>query len=763
MNNSDGDNIGGCRRNADEESVSQNLSTAEAGAGGSCCCRGHRNAENGADGPSSGRKENSRKCCHGGGDAADTEKPACCCGSEGGRKGSCGKEGPESENKKCCCHCQSGGDSSAAGKVHGCCGCSGEKSKRVIGEGAKLWISAFSLLASLAVWQFEIPWPGLPYTDPSWLAVLLCALPIYKSAFNSLVKERRITSALLVSSAMTAAFVLQILSLAGFDSHGVCSESYILVVAEIAFLMALGEWIEERTIRKSRSGIEALGKLMPRTALVKRGGEIGEVQVSEVSVGDIVCVRPDSMFPVDGVVVNGSTSVDESNMTGESIPVDKACGDSVLGGTLNISGYTEVRATSPADESALSKLVKIVEEAEGKKAPISRVADRWASRIVPAAIITSILVFLCAYFVFGIYWMEALVRAATILVVFCPCAFVLATPTAVAAGLGNAAKRGVLIKSGAAMEKMASVDSVYFDKTGTLTKGLVRVNEVFSYELGENELLRYAACAEAMSTHPIARAITEYAKLKGAGAGEVSQMRSLAGLGVEAVVGGVKVEVSKFDSGDESLSPCRSFAEESFNSGRTVACVKAEGKFIGAFALSDTPRESSAEAVGSLSASGYGCAMLSGDNFQAASAVAKSLGISKVFAPLRPEEKQGIIRAAQEKGEKICFVGDGVNDAPALALADVSVAIADLKNDIAVETAEVSLIGADLRKIPAMLRFSKSVMRTIKGNIVFSICFNFCAILLALFGFLSPVGGAILHNASSVIVVLNSARLLKKK
>ena len=761
MKSSEENDIGCCCRKAEAESGISNKAGCEDGSNKSCCC-GENAKKDDVERSSISNKEVVSCCCKSSGE--ETKKRSdCCCNSDSKKKEHCCHESAsDAENKKGCCHCNSDG-SSDNGKFHGCCGCSGAESKGILSESAKLWISGFSLMASIAVWQFEIPWLYLPYTDPAWVAVLLCAFPIYRSAFNSLFKERRITSALLVSSAMTAAFVLQILSLAGFDSHGACSESYILVVAEIAFLMALGEWIEDRTVRKSRSGIEALGKLMPITAFVKRGGNMQEVPVAEVSKGELVCVKPNAMFPVDGVIVSGSTSVDESNMTGESIPVDKSCGDSVLGGTLNTSGYVEVRATNSADESALSKLVKIVEEAEGKKAPISRIADRWASRIVPAAIITSVLVFFCAYFVFGLYWMEALVRAATILVVFCPCAFVLATPTAIAAGLGNAAKRGILVKSGAAMEKMASVGSVYFDKTGTLTKGLVRVNEVFSPGQDEKELLYYAACAESMSTHPIARAIIEYSKMQGVNAGEVSQMHSLTGLGVEAVVGGIKVEVLKFDSADESLSPCRKFADESFSNGRTVACVKADGKFIGAFALSDTPRESSAEAIGSLSSFGYGCAMLSGDNFQAASAVAKNLGISKVFAPLKPEEKQNIIRSAQEKGEKICFVGDGVNDAPALALADVSIAIADLKNDIAVETAEVSLIGADLRKIPAILRFSKSVMRTIKGNITFSICFNFCAILLALFGFLSPVGGAVLHNASSVIVVLNSARLLKKK
>jgi len=673
---------------------------------------------------------------------------------------SCSHKEEEHKKDSCCCH-----SSHKKEESHSCCSSNSHKEKDAptcgcgshkhsnSHQGLILIVSAISIIVSFF---FAHKIPLAPFTDPAWIAIFFCAIPIFKEAFSALIKDKRIGSPLLVSTAMIAAFVLQIFAFFGGEFSSSHEHSYIFVVAEISFLMALGEWLEERTVKKARRGIESLQNLMPKIALKKSGNEFVEVDIKDIKIGDIICVRPNDMIAADGIVTLGDTSVDESNMTGESMPIDKTIGSHVLGGTFNKSKYIEIDVTKNSSESAISKLIKLVEEAEGKKAPISRIANKWASYIVPAAIITSFVIFLLARFLLSTTLPEAIIRGVTILVVFCPCAFVLATPTAIAASLGNAAKHGILIKSGDALERLAKITSIFFDKTGTLTEGKIQVKKIIAVSYSENEILAYAACAEKFSEHPIAKAILNFAKDK-VEIPNPEKVESLVGFGIKATCNSKNISVSKCENLDSPL------LNESFSNGETVVQIEIDSVLIGYITLFDTIRASARKSIASLYKNGYECAILSGDNHKAVRSIANMIGINDVYAQLAPHDKQSLVAQTQRENKKVCMVGDGVNDTPALAEAYSSIAMADSKSDIAIDTAQISLLGAELSKIPQVLSLSKRAMFTIKINITFSLLVSFAAIILSLYGIVTPVSGALIHNASSVIVVLNSARLLKFK
>lgn len=689
-----------------------------------------------------GGKERRGSCCHSEPEASGARGGGeCCCHAGKERGGSGGKGGG-----RCCCHSSKKGGA-------GCCSAGGGDPR----HGLKLWISAAAVALSFLAGEYPESVPLYPLTDPAWVAVILCAVPIFREAGRSFFIERKITSSLLVSLAMAGAFALQVAGFFGFEhgeGHG--HGSYIFVAAEIAFLMSLGEWLEERTVRKSRMGIESLAKLLPKTATVKTGGREEEIPAGEIRKGQTVCVKAHSIFPVDAKIESGSTSADESSITGESVPVEKSPGDMVYAGTANLTGYVEAVAVKDAGDSEMSKLARLVEEAAGKKAPISRAADRWAAWVIPSAIAAAIIVFFLSHALLGTSWIESAIRGVTILVVFCPCAFVLATPTAIAAGLGNAAKRGILVKSGEAIETLAGITKAFFDKTGTLTEAKMRV-ETFEVSGGfdKAEIASLAGGAEMRSEHPIGRAIFEFTA--GIAPAKVpDSTNSLVGVGVEAVFGGRKVSLEKLSAG----SPA---AEKFKDGGLTAVAMKVDGADAAVFGISDTPRPTAKAAVEELGRMGVECAIISGDNRAAAEKIAGAVSIPKVYAPVLPAQKLEIISEAQRGGRKVCMIGDGVNDAPALAQADSSIAVASLKNDIAIESAQISIAGSDLTAIPHAVDLSRATMRTIKANIIFSISLNLTSVVLAFFGIINPVVGALIHNASSVCVVLNSARLLGRK
>lgn len=675
---------------------------------------------------------------------------ACCCGSHH----------VEHHSGGCCC-----GSSHHSGS---CCGGSG--STNLKRDLVVLAISAVSLIIGFAISHFHVHVPFFPLTDPSWIAVILCGLPLYRSAAEAIFEDKKITTSLLVSVAITAALALQFfVSFGGISGGGHAHDSYIFAAGEISFLMALGEMIEEWTVKKSRKGIEALVALAPKLAVRKKSdGTTEVVKAEELVPGDIVFVRPNDMIPADGTVVDGESSVNQASLTGESVPVDKGVGDSVLAGTWNSSGALTLRVEKPSSENTISRLIKLVREAEEKKAPIQHVADRWASRIVPAAIICSVLVFLFAFFVLKEPALESVVRGVTILVVFCPCAFALATPTAIAAGVGNASRRGVLVKSGEALEKLVGINEVVFDKTGTLTRAELKIESEFAAEnFSCDEALALAAAAESQSQHPVAQAVIAEARARKLTVPEAHNIAAQTGVGVSCEVGGREILVRSFksleNSGNVLPDGAREFAERRREHGETLICVVVDSVFAGIFSLSDTFKENAPAAISALKKSGIGTAILSGDNAAAANRAGEIVGVDEVFAELLPEDKSSKISAMRAGGRRVLMVGDGVNDAPALAAADCSVAMGALGSELAVETADIAILNDDIALVPGLIKFSKAVLRTIHINFGISLVINFSAVALSAYGVLDPVTGALVHNASSVIVVSHSALLLLRQ
>lgn len=671
------------------------------------------------------------------------------------------------------------------------CGCGIEHNKEDGGMKKTITLIVISLIALIVSFMnFEI----FHYVDPAWIAVILCGYPIFKGAFLALKDEHKITSALLISVAIVASIALEITRLSGaFDMGDAHGHGYIFAAGEIAFLMGVGGLIEDWTVSKARSGIEKLVKLVPKTAYLKTDSGIKEVDIDELKIGDIVVIKPGDIICIDGNIIMGSTSVDQSSVTGESLPVDKLVGDLVYSGTQNKNGAIEVRMSKDPKDMTVNKLVALVEEAEGKKAPIARLADKWASYIVPAAIATSIVVFGISYFFFDISTIEAVIRGVTILVVFCPCSLSLSTPTAVAAGIGNGSGRGILIKSGAAIEELAKIKTIAFDKTGTLTEGNVRVTAIYAPGEDEDTFIGLMGAAESYTDHPIAKAVSKFAEnrlrdeTKNYGLDRILQIptntEAILGVGAKAMVGEYEVilcsydkipealrnHVGNYDNYNEINNKIESIdvsmvgkAREYMSEGATVIGGIINGKLKGIIALADTIREGAGEAMEQLKSQGYNVIMLTGDNEKSAQFMANQAGKIEYRHSLMPENKLQIIEELKKSG-KVCMVGDGINDTPALAIANASIAMGALGSDAAIETADVSLMTSDIRKVPQLLKLSKRVLGTIKINILISLIISVLAVILSTAGVLNPVTGAIVHNVSAVLVVLNSAMILKEK
>ena len=604
-------------------------------------------------------------------------------------------------------------------------------------------VSGVFLAISLVLMLLDVA----PAFDPAWITAIISGIPLIYSAirklfFNSGIS--RISSALLISIAMIAAIAIGDIFAAG----------------EVAFIMAIGEVLEDKTTERAKKGLKRLIGLAPQTGRIITDNEEKIVTADIIAVGDIVRVLPGEVIPVDGEIIGGETSVDQSVMTGESIPVDKETGDSVFCGTINRFGAIDIRATKVGEDSSLQKLIRMVKDAENKKAPMHRTADKWASYLVPVALIIAIIAYIAT---------RDIVRAVTVLVVFCPCALVLATPTAIMAAIGQATKYGVIIKSGEALEKMGQVDTVAFDKTGTLTCGKLEVSDVVSAleELDEDSLLALAATAEIKSEHPLGKAIVASAKGKKLEFSQPDDFKMEAGKGVFAKVMGQellcgsekflaehRVEIS--DKIYTSLDKLR-------NEGKASVLVAADGKCIGIIALSDILRDDSSIVVSALTDVGTDSVLLTGDNRKAAEYFAKRIGLSSVYAELLPQDKVAKIDELQNGGRKVCMIGDGVNDAPALKCADVGVAMGGMGSDIAVEAADIALMRDDISQIPYLKRLSNATVKTIKFSIALSLFINLVAIILSLAGLLNPITGALVHNAGSCFVVLIATLLYDRK
>lgn len=588
---------------------------------------------------------------------------------------------------------------------------------------------------SLAVSIFDII--PLPF-DAAWIAIILCGVPILMEAFIGLVTAFDIKADVLVSLALIAS---------------VCIGEY-FAAGEVAFIMQLGALLEDRTVARARAGIEKLVHLTPQTARVITDGTEKIIPAAQVKIGDIIRVLPGETVAVDGVILSGQTSVNQAVMTGESLPVDKAAGDEVSSGTVNQFGAFEMKAVRVGEDSSLQRMIRLVQSADAGKAKIVGIADRWATWIVIIALTAA-----------GLTWAFTgeIIRAVTILVVFCPCALVLATPTAIMAAIGNATKHGFLVREGDALERLAKVSKIMFDKTGTLTYGTPEVTDVRSVsDYTKEDIYALAAAAEQMSEHPLGKAIVRCYGKKPAGC---TDFRMRPGEGVTAVVNGKNIKAGSL----KLLKDIRISAQlahgagKYLNEGSTVIYVAVDDILAGYLVLSDTVREESRDMIAALGHIGVHPVLLTGDNKNAAGTIAAQVGISELHANCLPEDKLDYIGGYQERGNAVCMIGDGINDAPALRKADVGIAMGGVGSDIAVDAADIALVDDEIKELPHLLSLSRRMMAVIKINLTFSMGLNFLAIALAITGLLGPVIGALVHNAGSVLVIINSALLLNWK
>lgn len=604
-------------------------------------------------------------------------------------------------------------------------------------EIALLIISGIALLVSL------FDFVPLPF-DAAWIAIILCGLPIILEALVGLVTAFDIKADVLVSLALIASVCI------GED----------FAAGEVAFIMQLGALLEDLTVAKARAGIEKLVHLTPQTARVIVNGKERMIPAEEVQVGARLRVLPGETIPVDGVITSGQTAINQAVMTGESLPVDKSVGDAVSSGTVNQFGAFEMEAAKVGEDSSIQRMIRLVQSADADKAKIVGLADRWATWIVVIALTAAALTWIIT---------GEIIRAVTILVVFCPCALVLATPTAIMAAIGNATKHGFLVREGDALERLAKVSKIAFDKTGTLTYGVPQVTQVKSLsDDTDEELYRLVASVEQLSEHPIGKAIVRcFKQTADTELLPIEKFQMIPGQGVAACVNGQNVfagnKVLLSENGISLPVAIEQETEQALLQGCTVIYAAIGQTVAGYLVLSDTLRAESLTTMEGLRNLGVQPVLLTGDHENTASVIAGQLHIKEVHANCLPEDKLKWIGAYQEKQDAVCMIGDGVNDAPALKKADIGIAMGGVGSDIAVDAADIALVDDEVKELPHLLALSKRMMTTIKLNLTFSMALNFLAITLAITGILDPVIGALVHNAGSVLVILNSAVLLKWK
>ena len=583
------------------------------------------------------------------------------------------------------------------------------------------------------------------WLDPSWGAVIISGLPLVYLALIRLIREKWVSSALLITIAMVASLLIGELFAAG----------------EVAWIMALGALLEDWTVERAKKGLKNLIDLTPQTARrVSDDGSETIVPIEEVSLQDRLRILPGEVVPVDGEIVEGTSSIDQSIMTGESLPIDKSIGDDVYCGTMNMYGAIDILATSLGENSSLQKLIDLVKEADKNQAPTQRIADKWATWLVPIALAIAI----AAWLITG-----DIVRGVTVLVVFCPCALILATPTAIMGAIGQATKHGVLIKSGEALEKLGGLNTIAFDKTGTLTYGNLAVSDVISLDddYTSEDVLLMTASAEKRSEHPLAKAIIENVENKSIKIEEAHDFEMIPGKGIKAcnsygeIVCGNQKYMSELNI--EESENLQSTLDTLRYEGKASIIVGLNGRTVGVIGLSDMIREDAGDMIEALHKLDTETILLTGDHKETADYFASKVGIKDVRGELLPEDKLTAIEDIKKSGRQVCMIGDGVNDAPALKASDVSVAMGTMGSDVAIDAADVALLGDDIGKIPYLKRLSNSTLFTIRFNIALSMCINAVAIVCSVLGLLNPVTGAIVHNAGSCLVVLNAALLYDRK
>jgi len=604
------------------------------------------------------------------------------------------------------------------------------------------------------------------------IPVVLVNLKIYARGFKAVAKRSPNMDSL-IAKGTTAAFVYSLyLTWQNIFASG-HYEPYFEIVGVILTLIVLGKYFENVTKGKTGEAIKKLMGLAPKTAKVIRRGEETEVYIDEVGVGDIIVVRPGEKMPVDGTVIEGETSVDESMLTGESMPVSKSAGDLIVGGSINKNGFVKYRATKVGKDTALSQIIRLVEEAQGSKPPIAALADRICEKFVPAVIVIAILSGLAWYFFADETMWFAMRIFITILVIACPCALGLATPTSIMVGTGKGAENGILVKGGEALEIAHKVGTVVLDKTGTLTEGKPHVTDIIAKSnRSAGELLRLAASAENKSEHPLAQAIVEKCAEEGFALIEPSRFNSITGQGIEAEIDGKPVLIGNQLMMSANAIDTSAYAADSdalAEEGKTPMYVAIDGLLEGIIAVADIIKPTSKAAVATLQKMGLDVVMITGDNKRTAQAVAKQAGIEHVLSEVLPQDKAENIKKIQAKGGKVAMVGDGINDAPALARADIGIAIGT-GTDVAIESADIVLMRGDLTGVANAITLSKKTIANIKQNLFWAFIYNMMGIPIAMgvwhiFGgpLLNPMIAALAMAASSVSVLSNALRLKRMR
>ena len=583
-----------------------------------------------------------------------------------------------------------------------------------------IMISAISLIASFIL--------SIEYL--SWIAVILCGIPIFKECAEGLITEFDIKADLLVSIAIVASIII----------------GEVFAAGEIATIMAIGGFLEEYTVSKTQGRIKELVNMTPQVAVRIRNGKEERILASEVQIGDILKVLPGESIPTDGRIINGETSIDQSTLTGESIPVDKKANDDVYSGTINLYGSFTMETTKISDDSSLQKLIKLVESSSPENANVVRQADKWATFVVAIAFTAAILTYLYTF---------EIARSVTILVVFCPCALVLATPTAIMAAIGNLTKYGILVKDGASIEELARTDELVFDKTGTLTYGTPEVVDIISNN--PKKMMRMLASLESKSEHPIAKAIVKYYD----NADELLDVEDFTmhiGKGVTGIINGSKVIAGNINLMESENIDLKDYKSESSD---ITIFVAENGRLIGNVLLADTLRENSKETIRNLKKLRIKTTLLTGDNEKTARHIAKEVKVRNVKFNCLPEDKTNYIRGEQMLGHNIAMIGDGVNDAPSLKKANVGIAMGKIGSEISVEAANITLINDNVGDIPHLIGIARKTVRTINISIAFALTLNVVAMALAILGILNPIEGALIHNIGSVAVITYSSTLIK--
>ena len=584
----------------------------------------------------------------------------------------------------------------------------------------RITISSITLISSFIL--------SLDYI--SWIAVILCGIPIFKECAEGLITEFDIKADLLVSMAIIASIII----------------GEVFAAGEIATIMAVGGFIENYTVNKSQGKIEELIKLKPQLATRIKNGKEEKISVEELKIGDILKILPGESIPTDGKILTGETSIDQATLTGESLPVDKSIGDDVYSGTTNLYGSFTMETTKISEDSSLQKLIKLVESSNPENSKIVRQADKWATLIVVIAFSAAILTYLFTF---------EITRAVTILVVFCPCALVLATPTAIMAAIGNLTKYGILVKDGESIEELAHVNELIFDKTGTLTYGTPEVVKVISDD--EDEMMYLLASIESKSEHPLAKTIIKYYGKDNLA--EVSDFKMLIGKGVKGKIGDDMIL-----AGNENLLESENIEVNNSNAGNeSVIYVVKNNEMLGKVLLADVLRKDSKKTIETLRQLNINTTLLSGDNEKSGSVIAREVNVTTAKFNCLPEDKGEYIKHRQLLKNKVAMIGDGINDAPSLKKADVGIAMGKIGSDVSIEAANITLVNDNIKDLPHLMAISRKTIKTININIAFSLGLNIIAMILAMVGVLNPIEGALVHNIGSVIVIIYSSTLVNYK